>query len=350
MNEPIDAEVEPVETELAVQDEATDIIPRSMAELRLFEEQTKVLELYADAMKKRQAALLKGVYAGDLVAFPGQSGNWNVQITGSAACRLAMLGISIVEITGGQAITHEDEKGKWIEFEYAAVAVYQGRNLPIRSHADTRMKFFGMAKGEQKPLAEINLPDVKTAAWQGLYKAAVRVHFGLKSIPLEIAVKVLQVPLNKIRFVQFGGQPPIPTDLGPSEPAAAPSGGSMVCDQCGKPMRLRKGKTGDFWGCSGYPACKNTKPVKAATEPAQAPKEQELPPPADEPNQEDAIREEVWTNVYIMNPGVDEAKLKSILKVKYACLNLDACTGKALTDLRAKVGSDVAAFQQGGAK
>lgn len=34
------------------------------------------------------------------------------------------------------------------------------------------------------------------------------------------------------------------------------------CPECGKVMRLRKGKSGTFWGCSGYPDCKTTAPDK----------------------------------------------------------------------------------------
>ena len=29
-----------------------------------------------------------------------------------------------------------------------------------------------------------------------------------------------------------------------------------VCPHCGKPMKLRKGPYGQFWGCTGYPDCK----------------------------------------------------------------------------------------------
>ena len=31
-----------------------------------------------------------------------------------------------------------------------------------------------------------------------------------------------------------------------------------VCSMCGKPMKIRQGKKGEFWGCSGYPTCTNT--------------------------------------------------------------------------------------------
>lgn len=32
------------------------------------------------------------------------------------------------------------------------------------------------------------------------------------------------------------------------------------CPQCGKPLRRHQGKSGWFWGCSGYPECKTTLP------------------------------------------------------------------------------------------
>jgi len=32
------------------------------------------------------------------------------------------------------------------------------------------------------------------------------------------------------------------------------------CPQCGKPMRRRKSAKGGFWGCSGFPECKGTRP------------------------------------------------------------------------------------------
>lgn len=38
-----------------------------------------------------------------------------------------------------------------------------------------------------------------------------------------------------------------------------PSG--QVCDKCGSPMVLKKGRFGEFLACSAYPRCKNTRPV-----------------------------------------------------------------------------------------
>ncbi len=35
----------------------------------------------------------------------------------------------------------------------------------------------------------------------------------------------------------------------------------VVCDKCGKPMVIKMGRFGKFLACSGYPDCKNTKPL-----------------------------------------------------------------------------------------
>ena len=37
---------------------------------------------------------------------------------------------------------------------------------------------------------------------------------------------------------------------------------SPECPQCGKPMRQRRSAQGDFWGCSGFPECKGTRPFE----------------------------------------------------------------------------------------
>ncbi len=36
------------------------------------------------------------------------------------------------------------------------------------------------------------------------------------------------------------------------------------CPDCGKLMRRRRSTRGDFWGCSAYPECRGTRPVKKA--------------------------------------------------------------------------------------
>lgn len=38
-----------------------------------------------------------------------------------------------------------------------------------------------------------------------------------------------------------------------------------VCDKCGKPMAIKHGRFGDFIACTGYPECKNTRPIVVGT-------------------------------------------------------------------------------------
>jgi DNA topoisomerase-1 len=43
-----------------------------------------------------------------------------------------------------------------------------------------------------------------------------------------------------------------------------------VCDQCGRPMVIRWSKRGRFLACSGYPQCRNTRPLEGEGEPLPA--------------------------------------------------------------------------------
>ena len=43
---------------------------------------------------------------------------------------------------------------------------------------------------------------------------------------------------------------------GSSEPT------DVICEKCGKPMVIKMGRFGKFLACSGYPDCKNTKEIK----------------------------------------------------------------------------------------
>jgi len=51
--------------------------------------------------------------------------------------------------------------------------------------------------------------------------------------------------------------------LPPPKPKAAPTPTDEKCDQCGAPMVIRRGRFGEFLGCSAYPTCKNIKKITA---------------------------------------------------------------------------------------
>jgi DNA topoisomerase-3 len=67
--------------------------------------------------------------------------------------------------------------------------------------------------------------------------------------------------IRTILAQMMANAPAVPT------PAIAASSDTRSCPDCGKPMRLRQSKTGAFYGCSGYPACKKTLPTDAGTSP-----------------------------------------------------------------------------------
>jgi DNA topoisomerase-1 len=50
-----------------------------------------------------------------------------------------------------------------------------------------------------------------------------------------------------------------------------------VCEKCGKPMSVKRGRFGKFLACSGYPECKNTKPMKGDERPEPEPTDEKCP-------------------------------------------------------------------------
>ncbi|MBV8844736.1 MAG: type I DNA topoisomerase [Bryobacterales bacterium] len=51
----------------------------------------------------------------------------------------------------------------------------------------------------------------------------------------------------------------------------------IYCDNCGRPMVLKKGRFGQFMACSGYPDCKTTKQLGEAQKPKDVPLDEKCP-------------------------------------------------------------------------
>ena len=70
-----------------------------------------------------------------------------------------------------------------------------------------------------------------------------------------------------IRQVKAGaGQPVSRTEAGNATTPNAASAQATACPLCAKPMARRTAKRGanaggEFWGCTGYPACRGTRPI-----------------------------------------------------------------------------------------
>ena len=69
----------------------------------------------------------------------------------------------------------------------------------------------------------------------------------------------------------------LPDDKGkPGTPRARPVLSEHVCPVCGKALILRTGAKGEFFGCSGYPACKANLPCRREWRSRHEKKEQEM--------------------------------------------------------------------------
>ena len=73
--------------------------------------------------------------------------------------------------------------------------------------------------------------------------------------------------VNLIRQARVGaGQPAPPINAAGASPPSAHAGQATVCPLCAKSMARRTAKRGanaggEFWGCTGYPACRGTRPI-----------------------------------------------------------------------------------------
>ena len=48
-------------------------------------------------------------------------------------------------------------------------------------------------------------------------------------------------------------------------PAVDDDGQEILCEKCGKPMLIKSGRFGEFMACSGFPECRNTRPIVKGT-------------------------------------------------------------------------------------
>lgn len=84
---------------------------------------------------------------------------------------------------------------------------------------------------------KLDAVEVKDVEWKDI----IRDYYGTLAKELEAADK----EIKKVEFeVELTGE---------------------LCEKCGKPMAVKHGRFGEFAACTGYPECKNTKPIVKST-------------------------------------------------------------------------------------
>ena len=76
-----------------------------------------------------------------------------------------------------------------------------------------------------------------------------------------LAMLKSQVDAQGKAFLESGGFSERLTDRRVETRERQREEGAPECPLCGKCMRRRKSAKGDFWGCTGYPECKGTRPL-----------------------------------------------------------------------------------------
>ncbi|MCQ4635315.1 type I DNA topoisomerase [Anaerovorax odorimutans] len=85
---------------------------------------------------------------------------------------------------------------------------------------------------------KLDAVEVKDVEWKDI----IRDYYGTLEKELEVADK----EIKKVEFeVELTGE---------------------MCEKCGKPMAIKHGRFGEFAACTGYPECKNTKPIVKSTD------------------------------------------------------------------------------------
>lgn len=171
--------------------------------------------------------------------------------------RLQKTAASIEEAGLGTPATRHTFVPKLIDIGLLAESKGKGKQKNITSTPA------GMALIQALPKS-LGTPDV-TALWEltlqdiATGKATIEQFMGAQVNYIEKTLAEIQS--SSICLPQTEGKS---KNYAPSAPRKSSStgggkgGGDKTCPDCGKKMVLRNGKSSQFWGCTGYPACKHT--------------------------------------------------------------------------------------------
>ncbi len=170
-------------------------------ELALPEDELERLAVLAErrveAVRTIERAALRMTNHHDWVDMAGRP-----YLTATGAEKLgALFGISITDLQV-EEVTREDDKGRWIEFVARAKFSMGSRQIEAIGTASSRSKFFGWAKGELKPIEEVDLPSIRKAAISNCKRNGILTLLGLRS-PTYEDLKAAGVDVSRIARVEF---------------------------------------------------------------------------------------------------------------------------------------------------
>ena len=141
-----------------------------------------------------------------------------------------------------------------------------------------RQSRFGLFLGcSGYPECKTNMPcDEKGKPLKTVKEEDIKETCELCGKPMAVRRKGRRAFLGCSDYPQCDNTAPLPEGIRlapkPKQPAE-PAG--VDCDKCGKPMVIRSGRRGKFVACSGFPRCRNTKPLPKEEQPADLDTEKE---------------------------------------------------------------------------
>jgi restriction system protein len=169
-----------------------------------------------------------------------------------------------------------------IQFEYFLKELYLSRGYAVEVTsasgdygADLLLKKDGkkivvQAKRYSKDVGIKAVQEVMGA--KSYYKAAeawvvTNSYFTKAAKDLALSGHVLLVNrdelINYILVLNGSCEVPLPTPEETTQSVTSNHDLTLICKKCGNQMVLKKGKRGEFYGCSSFPKCRNTEDLKA---------------------------------------------------------------------------------------
>lgn len=137
------------------------------------------IDKIVEAKNKIRAGILKLAQPGDWTLFGEEGKPQKAEIGFAGSQRIgSTLGMSFTNWSSSKE-RGTDEKGDWFRWEFEADCTWNGITIRVYGRAGSRDKFFGKARGEWKPLHDVDEGNIKIAARRACMKEGVKCQLGL---------------------------------------------------------------------------------------------------------------------------------------------------------------------------